>query len=379
MRNGAARVVLVGGGHAHLELLHAWASRPPRCELTLVSDPARALYSGMVPGLVAGEYAEAEIAIELAPLAARAGARFVCGRVERIDARERRIELAGGERLGFDLASLDVGSDVAGHDLPGVAEHAIATRPLAGFVRRIEAALEARREAGLRIVVVGAGAAGVELAFALERRASRAGGPRVTLVEAEAELLPGHGRRVARRVARRCEARGIERRLGVRVVGVEPGRLRLAAGAPIAFDLLVWAAGAAAPALFRRSGLPVDANGYLRVRATLQAETDDDLFAAGDGASIAGHADAAKAGVHAVRAGRVLAHNLRARLSGAPLRRFRPQRHFLSLLNLADGTALGTKWGFAAEGRCVRRLKDRIDRRWIERIRGGGLTGRTRD
>jgi selenide,water dikinase len=374
----AKKIVLVGGGHSHLEVLCAWAGgRRPRAELTLLSDEPRAFYSGMVPGLVSGAYAESELAIDLAALAARAQARFVCARALRIDGSRREIELAGGARLPYDLASLDIGAQPAGLELPGVAQHAIATRPISRLAHRLDAALSSRSGESIHCVVVGAGAAGVELACALERRGGVAA--RVTLLDAAPALLPGHGALAARLAARCLAQRGIATRLATRVLGAGPERLELEHAAPLAFDLLVWAAGAAAPPLWRDSGLATDARGYLRVSATLEACAGGDLFAAGDAASIEGHASAAKSGVHAVRAGPVLAHNLAARLEDAPLRRFRPQRSTLALLDLADGTALGTKWGLALRGRALLRWKRSIDRGWVTRIRGGGgSTGRTR-
>jgi selenide,water dikinase len=72
--------------------------------------------------------------------------------------------------------------------------------------------------------------------------------------------------------------------------------------------------------------------------------------------------------VYAVRQGPVLTHNLRTANMGTPLKAFAPQRDFLTLLNLGDGTALGSKWGRTVEGRWVMRLKDWIDRRWVRRF-----------
>ena len=76
-----------------------------------------------------------------------------------------------------------------------------------------------------------------------------------------------------------------------------------------------------------------------------------------------------KAGVYAVRCGPILAENLRRAQAGRALRVYRPQREFLSLLNLGDGTAVGVERGFSFEGRWVMRLKDRIDRRFVEKYR----------
>ena len=135
---------------------------------------------------------------------------------------------------------------------------------------------------------------------------------------------------------------------------------------------MVRSPGPAAHPLLRESGLPVDARGFVRVRPTFQVEGSDRLFAVGDCASLAGMK---KAGVYAVRGGPILAENLRRLSDGRALSIYRPQRQFLSLLNLGDGTAIGVWRGIGFEGRWVMRLKDRIDRRFVERYRCDTETG----
>jgi len=134
------------------------------------------------------------------------------------------------------------------------------------------------------------------------------------------------------------------------------------------FDVLLWVTGAAGPALLRDSALPTDARGFVGTRSTLQVEGFDDLLAVGDCATLEAYPDTPKAGVYAVRQGPVLARNLRALLQGEPLESYRPQSDFLTLLNLGDGTALGTKKGISFEGRWVMRWKDWIDRRFMARF-----------
>jgi selenide,water dikinase len=182
-----------------------------------------------------------------------------------------------------------------------------------------------------------------------------------------AALLPGYPRRVARRVHREAEQRGIAIREGARVVAVEPDAVLLEEGR-VPCDLAVWATGAAPLPFPSRSPLPVDEEGFVRVRRTLQVLGHDDLFAAGDCASLADAPWVRKAGVYAVREGPWLEANLRALLRGRRPGRYRPQRHFLSLLNLGEERALAAKWGAVAVGRWVWRWKDRIDRRFVRRF-----------
>jgi len=216
-------------------VLHRWiAAPPPRIRLTLVVDRARAVYSGMVPGFAAGDYAAHELEIDAARLARRAGAHVILARATAIDPDARTIALEGRSSVSYDVASLDVGATVRGLDLPGVREHAIATRPIRDWVDRL-ASLPTPR----RIAVAGGGAAGVELGFTLRARFH---GAHVTVLS-DGEILPGDSPRAARRIRREAERRGIAIRTDARVLGAGPGGVHLATE-HVGADLVVWATGA---------------------------------------------------------------------------------------------------------------------------------------
>ena len=142
----------------------------------------------------------------------------------------------------------------------------------------------------------------------------------------------------------------------------------LEGGETVPADALLWAVGAASQDLFHDSGLPLDERGFVLTRPTLQTVGDDRVFGVGDCATLADWPRTPKAGVYAVRQGPFLADNLRRAVAGKSLRRYRPQRDFLTLLNLGDGVALGAKWGLSFGGRGVMRLKDRIDRKFMEKF-----------
>lgn len=356
------RLALVGGGHAHVEVLRQLAEEPSAAlDVTVVSDRASAIYSGMVPGLIAGQYELRDVEVDVARLCDRAGARFVLARATGVDVDAHRVPLEDGRAIEYDRASLDVGSTVAGLDTPGVREHALASRPISRLVEQGRALAPTGP-----IVVVGGGAAGVELAFCLRERLRDASGrpPATSLVEAGPSILAQAAPRLRQRVERAASARGIERHVGARVEAVEKDHVALAGGRRLESALTVWVTGAAPHPFLAGVALPRDDAGFVRIQSTLQVVGRAELFAVGDCASLPG---TLKAGVYAVRQGPVLAANLRAHLEGRPLRRYTPQRDFLQLLNLGDGTAIASKWGFAVEGRIAHRLKDRIDRGWIAR------------
>lgn len=317
-------LVLVGGGHAHVQVLLRLAEEPPAgTRVTLVVDRPLAVYSGMVPGFIAGQYRREELEIDVRPLAQRAGARVVLAPMTGLDAQARRIRVAGLPSIRFDVASLDVGSTVGGLDLPGVREHALPTRPIGAFVQRVEGAL-ARTAAGpnypLRLLVVGGGAGGVEIAFTLLQRLRRGGAAaRATLVSAGKGILAGHSASLANRVLRRARGVGIEIRHGARAVAVEPQGLVCSDGTREPFDILAWVTGAVANPALAGVELPKDERGFLHTRATLEVEGCGGLFAAGDCAHLVDFPRTPRAGAYAVRQGPVLARNLMAALAGGHL------------------------------------------------------------
>jgi selenide,water dikinase len=367
------RLVLVGGGHAHVHVLSKAARTPlAGVELVLISPFERHHYSGMVPGYLQGTYEESDLAFDLREIAARAGARFVQAPAERIDAGARTVEVAG-ERIGWDLLSVDVGAEPAGLGIPGVREHAFSVRPMSRAValrQRAEELTSAARGQEISLVVVGGGAAGFEVALALERLGrDRACRPKVTVVEAGTGVLPGFSPAVRGLAERVLAGRGIRVRAGRRVTLVESRRVVLDDGTDEPSDLTVWLTGAAPLALLSRSDVPKDAGGYLLVDDTLRAVDGIPIFGAGDGIGIAGHPDLPKAGVYAVRESPVLAHNLRAALDGGSPRHYHPQKSYLALMNSADGRALWRWHGLAGHSRLAWLLKDRIDRGFMRRYR----------
>ena len=179
----------------------------PGARLTLVVDRPIAVYSGMVPGFVAGQYSREDLEVDVRPLALRAGARCIVAAATGVDPDARRLLLAERPPITYDTVSFDVGSTVAGLEIPGVREHAIPTRPIGAFVRRVDEVLAAARgREGFRVVVVGAGAGGGEVAFALAARLGSGPGRRVDvlLLESGPRVLPGYAASAARRV----DARG---------------------------------------------------------------------------------------------------------------------------------------------------------------------------
>jgi selenide,water dikinase len=368
----ARELLLVGGGHSHALVLASFAGRrEPRLRTTLVSADRFTTYSGMVPGVLGGQYPLRAAQIDLDALARRAGARFVAERAVRIDPARRRLELGGGSSLPYDVVSFDIGSlplrtAVIDDDAP-----LIALKPIEPAVAALDAALAAPPPArGRRVVVVGAGAGGTEVAFALAARLRDEPHASVTVCDHAARPVTTRGERTAVLVERAFAEAGIRFIGAATIAHVTRTGVRLDDQRELEADIVVWATGAGAPALFAHSGLLVDGRGHLLVGDDLRSPAHADIFAAGDCATLTTHPDLPKAGVYAVRQGLVLADNLHATAREDQLRAFQPQARFLALLNTGDGRAILSYGRFACRGRWAWRLKDRIDRRFVARFAG---------
>jgi NADH dehydrogenase FAD-containing subunit len=193
-------LVLAGAGHAQLDLLGALArGQPSGWTVTLVTPEPDFHYSGMLPGIIAGSLSADAARIPVAAIARAAGLQVRLASVTALDPGRRLLQLHDGSTVPFDLLSLDVGSAAAGRNVPGVLEHAFAMRPFGEALRliaRLDRVLRSPQHVGpIPVVVVGAGAAGVEIALAMRARILAAGRePSVTLVDAMAtdgSPLPG--------------------------------------------------------------------------------------------------------------------------------------------------------------------------------------------
>lgn len=372
------RLVLLGGGHAHLAVLKALAEQPlDGWQVQLVTPFRRQIYSGMLPGWVADHYAIDECAIALDALAERGGVALAATACTGLDLSTNAVVCADGSTLPFDLLSIDTGPEPALHSLPGALEHALPIRPIEGFVAAWPGLVDriAAQSHRFDLVVLGAGAAGVELALAIHCRALIEGWShlRITLVGSAPLPLEGVAASARRHLARLLVQRGIGWVGERRAVRIAARRIDFEQGASVGFDACLVVTGAAAPAWPAAAGLATDLAGFIRVGRTLQTTLHPQVLAAGDVAAY--EHSRPKSGVFAVRAGPVLAHNLRALCRGDAPMPWTPQRRALYLISTGDAHAVAA-WGrWAWRGAWVWRWKDRIDRRFVARFRADTLSG----
>jgi len=369
-------LVLIGGGHSHVSVLRRFGMRPvPGLRLTLVTRDVHTPYSGMLPGYIAGHYGYDDCHIDLGPLARFAGARLYHAAVEGLDLDERRVLIQGRPPVNFDLLSINTGSTPGMADVPGAREYALPVKPIDEFLVAW-GVLRARileQPGPFRLVVVGGGAGGVELALSTQYRlrqllSERGDDPdrlHYSLLTEGPQILPTHNASVRARFERVLSERRMQMLTGHRVTEVTAEAVRVAGEAPVPADAVLWVTSASAPRWPAAAGLAVDSAGFIRVDEHLQSVSHPGIFAVGDVAAMV--EPRPKSGVFAVRQGGVLAENLRRAATGAALTRYRPQRRFLGLISTGDRYAVASRGGWALEGAWLWRLKDWIDRRFMER------------
>jgi selenide,water dikinase len=351
-------------------------------EVTLV-DPQRWLYySGMVPEFLGGVYDVEDIRVDLARLARETDVHFVQEAAAALDPDHRVVTTESGADISFDVLGVDVGAVN-----PAVPEAAIGTKPIyriRALEPRVRTVLNTPA-AHLRLVIVGGGAAGVEVALNLTGRfqgMGRVDDLELTLVEQAERILPGFPEGMRRYAARLLQDRGATIRTGTSVTSVEGAgdeavvQMRGPDGsqADRSAEAVLWATGTVGPPLLRDSGLSTDDRGFLHATPQLRTPTHPRIFVAGDCATIP-DLDLDKVGVHAVKQGPDLRTNLDRTLHGLiqgggvpssdELRRFRPYPVAPLILSTGTREGLWTAGPFWAAHSGLLRLKHWIDRRWI--------------
>ena len=357
--------MLAGGGHTHALVLRMWTmrwarqpGRRPAAWITLVNRRSTALYSGMVPGLIAGLYARDACEINLRRLADQAGVSFVEAEITGVDLTRRVLLLEGRPPLRFDWLSLDVGAVAAPL---GAAASYLPVKPLEPFLdwcATCRSNGKGKEPPGEPVVVAGSGAAAVEVALAL-----RAQGLAPTLRLKPTGLALG-SERANRLLMRMLQAAAIP----MHPAPTDPEPTTIAC------------TGSRAPGWLGASGLPVDERGRVRTLHTLQVVGEPQIFAVGDCGVITGD-PRPPSGVWAVRAAPALARNLERVLQGKSPEPWRPQRRALQLLG--DGGVQGEPravalWGPWALGpsRWLWRWKDHIDQAFMRRFNATAMGAR---
>lgn len=365
-------VVLVGGGHAHALLLRSWAMKPTAgTRLTVINPDPTAAYTGMLPGFVAGHYTRDELDYDLVRLARFAGARLVLGRATDIDRDAKTVTVPGRPPIPYDICSINVGITSAIMSIPGFVEHAVPAKPLGSLATKWTDFVASRQGSTERpkVAVIGGGVGGCELAMAMSYRLRKDGhDPVVTVIDRTA-ILDEIAAETRTKLRASLSDNRVEVREHTNVDSISAGHLTQThngATTELPVDFVVGAAGAYPFPWLSELGLATT-DGFIDVTNTLQTTTDPNIFATGDCAHLT-FSPRPKAGVFAVREAPYLLHNIQALLNDDALDTFAPQTDYLKLISLGKKSAGAAKFGRFSKGAAMWQLKDRIDRKFMNKL-----------
>ena len=376
MHHGIKKLLLLGAGQAHLQVLARLARHHPgNLDVILLTPFPHHTGHGCLPGFATGQHTADEGRVALEPLVRAARARWLQGRCTGLDASAQQVQIApaGGAQgvpatLGYDLLSIDVGNQPdrpwLDATMPGATHHALHLHPVEAFIALWPQVMALAQKQAVSLAVVGAGADGIELVFAAAQGIREHGlpGARFSLItggdEVGAELPAG----VRQRVLAQLKQQGITV-LREACVGMSEGEVLLGNGARLACDVPLLTMGMRPPAWLQGSGLALNDAGQVLVGSQLQSTSHAQVFAAG---GVAAREDGVPGDMHA---GTVLAYNLLAAHEGTPLRALPPTRPRMALLACGTDYAIAS-WGpLSLGGRWAWGWKDRIDRGFLEQHR----------
>jgi NADH dehydrogenase FAD-containing subunit len=386
-------LVFIGAGHASTIVIQRFMKKKQQlrsCNVSLINEFPFAMYSGMIPGVVTQNYTINEAMLNVQNLIEALGGKFICARAQSINWDNRTITCTDSKEIihvHFDIVIVNVGSTT--RLVPGVTEFAIPTRPIAKLEERI---LEYEQKfialQDIRCIVVGAGAAGVELTFCLSERFKRQLSNRTvsfTIVDTNTSFSSSLGNSsLGSRIQRIFDtSTTLDYMFNVKAEHVEQGKVHLSNGSILPFHLLIWACGAYPVELLSHLGVELDQNGFIQVNQYLQSTLHPRLFAVGDCITFCDK-NIAKSGVYAVRQGPIIEENILKMInhfskdentsllatsqicSSLSLQAYIPQSHFLKLINVGNKTAIAEwhGWSFGPWW-ILWKLKDYIDRKFM--------------
>ena len=377
-------LVLLGGGHANIQVLKMLAMNPiGGLRITLISDQTHSPYSGMIPGYLAGYYSYEECHFDLRRICEELDQRFIKAKIIGIDPQRKKIQLENRPEVGYDCASINVGiaPESIEYSLAEAALKLIPLKPISKFIAhwdRLMADLKAYKDSDfLQIAVVGAGAAGVEISIILKMLIDQnKWNAEVSLIHRHEFLVSAKDLVAQRKLSKVLKELGIKVLQNTQALKEQENGLVLKDDKGLIktkdFYRVLTATQATAPPWFKHSGLPINPDGFLKVTEKLLVENETALFGAGDCIHFS-PVPLKKAGVYAVRQGMVLEHNIRAFFTEkSALNTFHPKKNVLSLITIGDHKALVhqdsasiLRWMWPS---LLWTVKDGIDKRFMKRF-----------
>ncbi len=403
------RIVIVGGGAGGIGVatrLGRRLGKKKKAEIILVDMAENHVWKPLLHEVATGTLDTGIDAMSFRGHARANGYRFQQGRLTDIDRAHSRIELApimDGDQellpartLNYDYLVVAVGSVAKDFGIPGVQQHChfLDTTEQAMEIKNIlrkrflRYAREERLKEQVKVVIIGAGATGAEMAAEMMHAADQLKGYgfnmdasmlSITLVDSEERILPQVQREaIARSVEQQLQDMGITVRVGQSVIRAEADGIVLASGERLPSDLTLWAAGIQAPEFLGGiGGLETNEDHQLVVKPNAQTTRDERIFAIGDCCACPqpDGSIAPPRGQVARQMGHMVVNNLIDLLKGREPRREYVYRDLGSLVNLSRFHTVGNLFSFLGggvmvEGRLARFTYHSLYRRHLLEVYG---------
>jgi len=362
-------LVLIGGGHAHmvtLANLHQFAAKGHT--VTVIQPSAHHYYSGMGPGMLGKTYAPEQIRFATRHVVEKQGGNFVLGTATHIDVPQKTVFLASGQRITYDVLSVNAGSYVPRTNVTDDAHDIFAVKPIERLMQaqeRIAALVSGKK---ISIGIVGGGPSAAEVAGNIWQLAIMEGGRMPAIQIFSGSSFMGRFPEKVRRMAiASLKNRGIDILENNYVREIAAGQITMASGENHRLDFIFVALGVKPSPIFEKSGLALGPDGGLEVNKYLQSTVCSEIFGGGDCIHFKDQ-PLDKVGVYAVRENPVLFNNLMAFLEGEELQAFDPRGDYLLVFNMGGGKGILHKSGFTLYGRIAFVIKDYIDRRFMKKF-----------
>jgi NADH dehydrogenase FAD-containing subunit len=362
-------LVLIGGGHAHmvtLAKLHTFVERGHR--VTVIGPTDHHYYSGMGPGMLGKTYTPEEIRFATKHVVEKKGGTFVRDKAVQILAGEKKVTLASGKTVGYDVISFNAGSYVPRLDLPENAKDVYSVKPIEGLMEAQARILELVKQKKITIGILGGGPSSAEISGNIWQLVRDAGGiiPQITIFAGKG-FMSRFPDNVRSKVEQSLIRRGIEINTGGYVQSVQSRMVTLVSGETRSLDFIFLAVGVKPNPIFNNSGLSTGPDGGLRVNEFLQSVDHPEMFGGGDCIYFEKQ-PLDKVGVYAVRQNPVLYNNLMASLENAPLQPFDPEGDYLLIFNMGGGVGVLLKRWLLLDGQLAFNIKDYIDRKFMKKF-----------
>lgn len=359
-------IILIGSGHAHLEILKGLTiNETQKNNFILISPNELTFYSGLVPRYIIGEVNDSDISIESAEYAKLKGVSYIEGKVKSVDLSNNQVILENEAILRFDITSINIGGMPI--QIPTQSPYkTISIRPFNAFIkmwRTIQR--ECSRCINPTFVVIGGGAAAVEVATALKIRLIGNQAPKATvhLISKGQRLCEKYSDRISKDILNSLIQLGVVVHLNENIEQIFEHHILLKTGEILKFDSIFPVLPIAPPNIQYIGGnILRDSMGFTLVDDKLQFSPN--VFALGDCSSMKSHS-LPKSGVIAVRQGRHLLKSIRAVLDNKDPLIFHPPKNQLNILITGDSMAR-LVWGkFSVEKKFIYRIKKWIDSKYI--------------